>query len=49
MSEYSSMSFAVKFFLAEYCHIILMSALGVILLFSLGGWRSSQIEIIAGL
>lgn len=34
--EYSSMSFAL-FFLAEYCHIILMSALGVILF--IGGWR----------
>lgn len=33
--EYSSMSFAL-FFLAEYCHIILMSAFGVILFF--GGW-----------
>lgn len=35
--EYSSMSFAL-FFLAEYCHIILMSAFGVILFF--GGWLS---------
>ena len=33
--EYSSMSFAL-FFLAEYCHIILMSTFGVILFF--GGW-----------
>ncbi len=33
--EYSSMSFAL-FFLAEYCHIILMSTFGVILF--LGGW-----------
>nr|YP_001648571.1 NADH dehydrogenase subunit 1 [Ptilocaulis walpersi]ABW83892.1 NADH dehydrogenase subunit 1 [Ptilocaulis walpersi] len=33
--EYSSMSFAL-FFLAEYCHIILMSVFGVILF--LGGW-----------
>lgn len=33
--EYSSMSFAL-FFLAEYCHIILMSTFGVLLL--LGGW-----------
>ena len=35
--EYSSMSFAL-FFLAEYCHIILMSAFGVILFW--GGWLS---------
>ena len=35
--EYSSMSFAL-FFLAEYCHIILMSTFGVILF--LGGWLS---------
>ena len=35
--EYSSMSFAL-FFLAEYCHIILMSTFGVILFF--GGWLS---------
>ena len=33
--EYSSMSFAL-FFLAEYCHIILMSTFGVLLF--LGGW-----------
>lgn len=33
--EYSSMSFAL-FFLAEYCHIILMSAFGVLLFLS--GW-----------
>ena len=33
--EYSSMSFAL-FFLAEYCHIILMSIFGVLLFF--GGW-----------
>ena len=33
--EYSSMSFAL-FFLAEYCHIILMSIFGVLLF--LGGW-----------
>jgi len=33
--EYSSMSFAL-FFLAEYCHILLMSTFGVILF--LGGW-----------
>ena len=35
--EYSSMSFAL-FFLAEYCHIILMSTFGVTLF--LGGWLS---------
>ena len=35
--EYSSMSFAL-FFLAEYCHIIMMSGFGVILFF--GGWLS---------
>lgn len=35
--EYSSMSFAL-FFLAEYCHIILMSIFGVLLF--LGGWLS---------
>lgn len=33
--EYSSMSFAL-FFLAEYCHIILMSTFGVLVF--LGGW-----------
>ena len=33
--EYSSMSFAL-FFLAEYCHIILMSTFGALLF--LGGW-----------
>ena len=39
--EYSSMSFAL-FFLAEYCHIILMSAFGVILF--LGGWLSPFVD-----
>lgn len=34
--EYSSMFFAL-FFLGEYCHIILMSVLGVLLF--LGGWQ----------
>jgi len=38
--EYSSMSFAL-FFLAEYCHIILMSTFGVILF--LGGWQGITI------
>lgn len=35
--EYSSMFFAL-FFLGEYSHIILMSALGVLLFF--GGWQA---------
>ena len=37
--EYSSMSFAL-FFLAEYCHIILMSTFGVLLFLS--GWPFSM-------
>nr|YP_001648674.1 NADH dehydrogenase subunit 1 [Plakinastrella cf. onkodes DVL-2011]ABW83954.1 NADH dehydrogenase subunit 1 [Plakinastrella cf. onkodes DVL-2011] len=41
--EYSSMSFAL-FFLAEYGHIILMSAM--ITIFFLGGWKVPIIELL---
>lgn len=44
--EYSSMSFAL-FFLAEYCHIILMSTFGVLLFLS--GWLLPRNALLFGI